>query len=139
MLPEGETYTVCWLRLGEDEYPLLEYLTGLLNTDKAGFAAVIDKMRRLEHSGYHREPAVKSLQGKRLKGVYELRVMTGIKRMYARIPFVKGSGNVILMFGDTKKGGAPPPGFINKAISLKEKLIKQEAQYEKIDFTIFDE
>lgn len=138
MLPEGLTFTVCWLRLGKDTYPVLDYLVELHQADYECFTSVIDALGKISDSRYLREPLVKALKGKNVKGIRELRVIGGTNRHYARLPLVyTPQREVILLFGETKKGGLPPPSFINRAISYRDKLNSQEASYEQIDTTVF--
>lgn len=138
MLPEGQSFKVCWLVLDGGNCPTLDYLNYLADTDKKCFGSVVDKMQRLSDSRYHKPKAVTPLKGK-ARGMFELRVMGG-KRQYARLPFVLSSQReVVLLFGVTKKGASPPPGFINRAVDYMNKLNTQEAQYERIGFTGFNE
>lgn len=83
-------------------------------------------------------PTIRPLKSK-AKGMFELRVIGG-NRQYARLPLIlSAQREVILLFGETKKGADPPPGFINRATKYRNNINAKEASHEEIDFTIFDE
>lgn len=83
-------------------------------------------------------PHVRPLKGK-AKGMFELRVIGG-KQGFARLPLVlSAQREVIVLFGQTKKGGSPPPGFIERAIDFRDQISNKEATYEKINFEDFNE
>lgn len=136
MIPEGLTFKVCWLCLN-DEYPVLGYLEQLAKDDPDCFASILVTMKKLRNSKYLRMPTVRPLKGDSARGIFELRVIAGAARHYARLPLIYTSQReVILLFGETKKGEQPSPGFIRKAINYRNKVDAQEATYEEIDFTI---
>lgn len=142
MIPEGLPFTVCWLRLGKDEYPVLDYLIGLEQTDYPCFAALIDALGKLGDSRFLREPLVKALKGEAVKGIFELRVLAGNNRHFARLPLIycpEHRQELILLFGETKKGAHPPPQFIKRAITYRNKLKSNEATHEEIDTSIFNQ
>lgn len=118
--------------------PTAEYVLTLAGGDQALFGSVVDKMRKLQDSGSFGLPDTRPLKGK-AKGIFELRVLGG-KRMFARLPFILSpQREVVLLFGETKKGAQPPPDFIDRAVRYKNKLNAKKADYEEIDFTIFEE
>lgn len=137
MLPEGLTFTVCWLILENGGCPTLDYLTALSGSDSDCFLSVVDQMSRLSNSLYLRPPTVTPLKGK-AKGSFELRVMAGNNRHYARLPLVFSKHQeVIVLFGENKKGGNPPPGFIDRAVRYRNMINNKEATYGEINFAQF--
>jgi hypothetical protein len=139
MLPEGLTFTVCWTILPNGSNPVYEYLESLADTDKPCFASVLNSIGLLHSSDNMRSGLTRPLKGKKLAGIHELRVMAGINRHYARLPlFLTKSREVVLLFGETKKGAKPSAGFLDKAVRYRQLIINQEATYEQINPESFD-
>jgi hypothetical protein len=139
MLPEGIKFRVCWLFFEKGDCPTLEYLVTLSQNDSDCFLAVVDEMSKLCDSINLRPPTIRPLKGK-AKGTFELKVMAGTNRQYSRLPLMYTSKReVILLFGETKKGGDPPPGFIKKADKYRKMINNEEASYAEIDFDQFSE
>jgi hypothetical protein len=138
-ITEG-TFVVCQLYLPNNRYPVMDYLESLARSDPSCFASVFKKMEKLSDPNYHSPPAVKWLKGENLRGIRELRVIAGNTRHYARLPFIVSGGRVVLLFGETKKGGKPPHGFIGRAIEYRDYVLtNQENSYEQIDFNVFED
>lgn len=132
MLPEGLSFTVCWLIDGEF-CPVLDYLEDLKYADQDCFYSVIDGIEKLQESRYLRPPTVRSLKGNNVKGLLELKVLGGNSRHYARIPLMYTKiREVILLFGETKKQKQPTQKFINRAIAYRDKINRKEVSYEQI-------
>jgi hypothetical protein len=138
MLPEGLEFTVCWLVFDDGSCPTFDYLQTLSGSDADCFGAIVDQMSRLSRSEYLRPPTVTPLKGP-AKGSFELRVLSGSSRHYARLPLVYSKQReVILLFGDTKKGGNPPPGFIDRVVQYRKLINNGKATYGPIDFKQFN-
>lgn len=139
LLTQGINFTVCWLSFENGSCPTLDYLTTLSNTDAACFLSVVDGMSKLQDSNNLRPPAIRPLKGK-AKGAFELRVIAGNSRHYARLPLIYSPQlEVIFLFGETKKGIKPPPGFIARTAKYKQLITEGGAGYAAIDFTQFSE
>ncbi len=134
MLDEGIKFTVCWLVELDGDCPTLDFLVSLIGTDKDCFYSVIDCIEKIQDQRYLKEPLVKSLKGKKVKGILELRVLGGTSRHYARLPLVYSPNReVILLFGEVKKQKEPSQSFINRSISYRNKVNNKETSYEPIN------
>jgi hypothetical protein len=137
MLPEGLKFSVCWLYFANGSCPTLDYLTVLSGSDADCFSSVVDQMSKLNDSKNLRMPTVRPLKGK-AKGAFELRVIAGNSRHYARLPLVYSKQReVIFLFGETKKGRQPMPGFIDRTVNYKQLINNGEVSYAEIDFAQF--
>lgn len=116
--------------------PVLEYLATLRITDVDRFYATFDTMERLQNSEYLKPPTVKPLPvGKRAKGLFELRLQGSRHSQDVRIALIYPPGakrEVVLLNGITKKTNKASDQFINKAISLRAKVLSKELKYEQI-------
>lgn len=140
MIPEGLTFTVCWLLHNSGENPTLDHLLGLRLIDKAFFASAVDVLGKLEEGRYHRMPWTRVLKGKKADGLFEARAMGGINRQLARYPyFYTPQREVVLLYGFTKDDGDAPPDFVERAQLYKELIEEGRLQYEEADLSLFQQ
>lgn len=119
----------------DESYPLLDYLSGLHQTNYDCFTSVIAQLTNLQDSRYLRPPTVRPLKGGKAAGIFELRVK-GNQTTYARIPLIYNPfvrREIILLFGETKKGKAPSASFIKQSVNYRNKINAMEASYESFD------
>ncbi len=139
MIPEGTTFTVCWLLHNNGENPALDHLLSL-RVDKAFFASAVDVLGKLEEGRFHTMPWTRKLKGKNAAGLFEARVMGGPQRQLARYPyFYTTDREVVLLYGFTKKDGDAPPKFIERAQLYKSLLEEGRLQYEEADLSLFQQ
>ncbi|MBH1980848.1 type II toxin-antitoxin system RelE/ParE family toxin [Candidatus Saccharibacteria bacterium] len=135
MLPAGLKFTVCWAIEGDD-CPTLLYLEELIEADEASFYAVVDYMEKIQQSEYLKKPTVSKLPvNKSTKDLYELRVKSGVTGIFTRISFVyTAEREIVLLNGISKKTNKATGKFIERAVSLRNKVRTKEMNYEPIDF-----
>ena len=133
MLEEGKEYKVCWFIDEDGNSQIFDFLEELKATDKKSMAKAVAGMRQLSDKRRHVMPHTRPLK---LKGVsvFELRIIAGRRSHYVRIPFVlTKTREVVLLFGEIKKGASPTPSFLRRAADLGKVLLEKDVNYEEID------
>jgi hypothetical protein len=111
------------------EFPVLEWLTTLLKTDRKGYAKCIARIKLLATSGHElRRPVADYLRD----GIYEIRAKH-IHVQYRILYFFHGQNVAILAQAITKEQAAVPVIDIEKAIERKGLFAKNPESHTYIE------